>query len=69
MSVSESLIRSLLGCEWGNGITIHDDNSVCDKRAERIIVLHDGPNSESFKLCAEHAELVLMETTPHKDES
>ena len=68
-SVGIALLQELLGCAWGHGrISTADDPDPCPRQAVEIVVLHDGPEREwTLKLCADHCERVLAETTPHAE--
>lgn len=56
------LVKELLGCQWGRGISHPDDLLPCNEQAVQIVVLHDGDAEVGFKFCAKHRDLVLRET-------
>ena len=60
----QGMIEAMLDCEWGISISRPDDPLPCHEKAVQFVVLHDGPHSEGFKLCARHYDLVLDESTP-----
>jgi len=63
-----SVLRELLGCQWGSALWTVDDAAVCPNQATGIVVIHDGEAEIDLKLCPAHQERVLRETTPHKED-
>lgn len=58
------MVVELLGCAWGRSVRTEDDQTECPNQAEQIVVVHDGPHAIDLKLCAQHRDRVLAETTP-----
>jgi hypothetical protein len=60
----EDIIHSLLGCEWGRGVTTPDDTEPCMDRAGSIVVLHYEGRERAMKVCPKHRSRICEETTP-----
>lgn len=64
---ARAVIQGLLGCGWGRRVGTADDMAPCPERADRIVVLHDGPHEHEVRLCARHIEAIEALTGPHAD--
>lgn len=58
---------SFLRCVWGKNVAFTEGTPHCEAAAVRDIMLHDGPNEAVFRLCEEHANLVIENTNPHAE--
>ena len=60
-------VRNLLGCQFGVVVSVPGvDDKPCKHPADGIVVLYDGQNKVTLKLCNGHREFVLSQTDEHK---
>ncbi len=65
----DSLVHSLIGCDWGSKIALPNDRAVCGQKAAQRIVIHNpaGRGALILKLCTGHLALIEYETDPHTE--
>lgn len=60
-----NIMQQLLGCGWGRFVATADDMEPCPEKADRVVVLHDGPSTFTVRLCAQHIVTLTRATDPH----
>lgn len=59
--------KQLLGCSWGRRLWSETDSALCDQKADRVIVLHEGDEELEVQLCQRHLDVMDEWSTPHAD--
>lgn len=59
------MVQAMLGCGWGRTVRTPTDSIPCPEQAVQIFVLHDDGREVEVRLCAQHRDVLLEQTTPH----
>lgn len=64
------VIRDLIGCAWGRGISTPDETDECTEQAVKIVALHDALDRQfEVRVCQRHFDKLAALTDPHHDRS